>query len=130
MRGAGGRKREKQRNKERVRDDGRDGRGRAYRGQSEYNRESRRKAAPERGLVPREWNTDQYQEPRRESSLCLFGPTPSAFGDLVLSRAFDESAREEILPIPLTPGDLIETTTGRKRNGSVIPNTARRCAFL
>lgn len=63
------------------------------------NRESRRKAAPERGLVPREWNTDQYQEPRRARS-ALFGPTPSAFGDLVLSRAFDESARKEILPIP------------------------------
>jgi len=51
-----------------------------------------------RRLVPREWNTDQYQQPRR-APLCLFSPTPSTFGDLVLSRAFDESAREKILPI-------------------------------
>lgn len=62
------------------------------------NRESRRKAAPERGLVPREWNTDQYQQPRR-APFCLFGPALSTFGNLVLSRTFDESAREEILPI-------------------------------
>lgn len=85
------------------------------------NRESRRKAAPERGLVPREWNTDQYQEPRRElalpHSVQLLRPSEisSCLG------AFDENARErKDSSYPLTPGDLIETTSGRKRNGSAL----------
>lgn len=34
------------------------------------NRENRRKAIPEKGLVPCEWNTDQYQEPGRSCCVC------------------------------------------------------------
>lgn len=54
------------------------------------NRESRRKAAPERGLVPREWNTDQYQEPRRARSACsvqLLRPSEISSCLVLLTRA-------------------------------------------